>query len=76
MTLLVFEKTSFERRKVYYVRCQGLRHKSTTGKLLFFIPNHFRQIKDVLTSIFKYIYCSLTSYKNTDIHTYIYIIGM
>ena len=30
MTLLVFEKTSFERWEVYYVGCQGLRHKSAT----------------------------------------------
>ena len=69
-TLLVFEKISFKRWEVYYVGCQGLQHKSATVWLVifFYIPNHFRQIKDVLTSIFKYIYCSLTSYKNIDIY--------
>ena len=34
MTLSVFEKTSFERSEVYYVGCQGLRHKSATVWLL------------------------------------------
>ena len=54
-TLLVFEKMRFERWKVYYVGCQGLQHKSATVWLVnyfIFIPNHFRQIKGVMTSIY------------------------
>ena len=45
-----------------------VRDCDTKVLLIIFIPSHFRQIKDVLTSIFKYIYCSLTSYKNIDVH--------
>ena len=55
-TLLVFEKISFERWEVYYVRCQGLRHKSA-GIFFFIFPTTLDRLR---------MYC-LSQYLTSDI---------